>query len=648
MLIKLNEELRAGEPPVLEKILLSADGGTGADASRRSAFAYSDRIILRARVPRRIGAVELSLRVSADGAPRREMAFSFEKSERGGDVYRLELWMSSLCGEARDGLFFLELLFFRGSDVLYSDTVNNVDLKLSQKPANPCRLLVYRDDFDTPHWMGSRIIYHIFVDRYMNGRGKISISDTQVIEDNWENGVPQHAARPGDDVSNNVFFGGNLWGIIEKLDVIASLGVGMIYLSPVFKAYSNHRYDTGDYEKIDGLLGGEEAFDELILRAGEYGIKLILDGVFNHTGDDSRYFDRYGRYGGKGAYSSPDSPYFKWFRFRKYPDAYESWWDIKILPRLNPACRECREYFAGAGGIGASYVQRGIGGWRLDVADELSDKFLDQLRASVKSASGGDAVIIGEVWENAADKVAYGHRRRYLRGDQLDSVMNYPVREAIINFVLYRDGAMLYNKLTEIYSSYPPCVCRVLMNLLGTHDTERILTVLADAGTENMTNAELASFRLSPADYALARRRLMLASVIQYTVYGIPSLYYGDEAGIEGGRDPFCRMPYPWGREDELLLAHYRRLGKIRAGEAALDGGEFGFLSHTGAFVSYERRRGEEVLYIAANSGEEKHHFALPYQCACRELMSGRFFSEGEKITVPPLDALILKPCRDR
>lgn len=639
MLIKYCDIAGADSTPAIKKIVTGEKYPGGRDASREGAFCVTDKLELTACVPRRLGASGVVLRIAPDGGSDGDIPLELCRTDGGVDCYSVTLQPCELCGDERTGLFYYELLFLRGSRTLFTDTSNNVDFRLSESSGNRFLLLVYSDDFTTPTWFGRNILYHIFADRFSKGSGEFSIRDGSVINEDWENGIPQYAEKAGGEVANNVFFGGNLWGVAEKLDYLVSLGVGTIYLSPVFDAASNHRYDTGDYTSIDQLLGGEEAFDYLLARAGEKGIRVILDGVFNHTGDDSRYFNRYGTYPDTGAYQSMSSEYFRWYSFKDYPDSYECWWNVKIMPRLRLENDECRRYFTARDGIGASYVRRGISGWRLDVADELCDSFLDEFRQSVKEASGGEAIIIGEVWENAADKIAYGKRRRYLRGHQLDSVMNYPVRNGIVEFILHGDGDLLYDILTEIYASYPRCVCDSLMNLLGTHDTERILTVLADAGTDMMSNDELAVFRLSEDARDTAVKRLMLASVIQYTVYGTPSLYYGDEAGVEGGRDPFCRMPYPWGHENTKLLEHYRLLGRIRGEEQVYCGGDFAVLEHGDGYFSFERSSGGNRIITAVNSSNANQVFHM--SGIHKNLLNGELIDGN--VILKPLEAAVLK-----
>ena len=428
--------------------------------------------------------------------------------------------------------------------------------------------------------------------------------------------------------------------MIEKLDYLSDMGITVLYLCPIFEAASNHRYDTANYERVDAFLGGDEAFDALIREAHRRGMKVILDGVFNHTGADSLYFNRYGTYGKEGAYPSKDSPYHKWYNFRSYPDDYEAGWGIEILPRLQHANEDCRRYFTGKGGIAERWLLRGADGWRLDVADELSDDFLDELREIVKETSGGEALILGEVWENAVEKISYGSRRKYFRGTQLDSVMNYPFRNAVLGLLQRGDSEFFVRVLTELYSTYPREVSDSLMNILGTHDTERILTLLGDETSgEGLTNAEMSVKRLTASQRERAIRLLKIASTLQYTVYGVPSLYYGDEAGMEGYHDPFCRFPYPWGRENAELMAHYRMLGRVRREHDAFHGGSFKFLAHGAGYFLFERQKGEDRVLVAVNIGVKDRTFALPGDW--HDAVAERDCS-GEVVVAPGSCALLL------
>ena len=584
----------------------------GKDKTKFGAFRQNETVTFSVFLPRTIGAISIIMHLSEDGGEDREIKLDFKQTKLGIDEYDVNLDLSALCES--DGLFYYFFELGCGEKRSYISSINNVDCEITERPDNPFRLLVYDNQFQTPRCYYGKTVYHIFVDRFFKGSKETQIRSDAVINSDWDNGIPQYASVSGDTLSNNVFFGGTLYGVIEKLPYIKSLGADVIYLSPIFEARSNHKYDTGDYEHIDVMFGGDDAFSELITTAKESGIKVILDGVFNHSGDDSVYFDKYGRYGNKGAYGDINSPYAAWYSFKKHPDEYECWWGIDIHPRLNHSNDNCRNFFVGKNGITANYVKQGIGGWRLDVADELSDLFLDNLRESVKCADP-DAIIIGEVWENAADKIAYGKRRRYLRGKQLDSVMNYPLRSAVIDFLRYRDAKILSDTLIEIYSSYPKCVCDCLLNILGTHDTERILTVLGgicdeEALSDGHSNDELSEMHLSEKSKKEAKALLKLAAVVQFTSYGIPSVFYGDEAGLEGYHDPFCRKTFPWGREDTELLQFYKKLGDIRKNERALCDGEFTHMLSDDGLIVY--KRGEENgLIIVVNRCEEEKEYIL-------------------------------------
>lgn len=608
MLIKEHTALEAGIGVKIEKLC------GGKDTSRLGAFPYGEEITWRVTLSRRLGASAVVLRIAPDGGEPTDYPLHFEGMEGDEDHYTLVIPTNLFCSEAQDGLFYYEFLFLRGFDTLFTDTSNNVDFSLCTHSAQKFRLLIYRADFAPPAWFAGGVMYHVFPDRFCRGQGKVSLRPGAILDENWDSGIPQHAQKAGDKLENNVFFGGNLWGVTEKLDYLKGLGVTVIYLSPIFEAASNHRYDTADYERVDAFLGGEAAFDTLIRAAHAKGMRVILDGVFNHTGDDSRYFNRRGSYPSVGAYQSPDSPYADWFSFSRFPDKYEAWWGIEIMPRLQQANDACRSYFTGEDGIIAKWLRRGADGWRLDVADELPDVFLDELREVAKRESHGQALLIGEVWENAVDKIAYGKRRRYFRGEQLDSVMNYPFRNAVLAFLLERDAEQFYEILTEIYGTYPPAVSHALMNLLGTHDTERILTVLGDGGEgEGLENPELAVKRLRVEQKRRALALLKIASVLQFTVYGVPSVYYGDEAGLEGYHDPFCRMPFPWGRENTDLQSHYRALGALRAEHRALRDGDFRFLAHTEHAFAYLREapEGDDRVLVAANMGDRPWSLSL-------------------------------------
>lgn len=618
------------------------------EASDRGAFPCGDRIDISVTVPRALGVTRTVMRMLCDGAEEHEYEMLFSESLLGADVYRLELDTESLTRGEGNGLFYYDLVFYLdgGKRLLYTDSLNNVDFELSETEGMRFRLTVYDRDYKTPEWFGGGVMYQIFVDRFYRGEGRAPLRADAELDTDWDNGIPQFGEMPGDPIPNNVFFGGNLWGVCEKLPYLRSLGVTVIYLCPIFKAYSNHKYDTGDYLTVDPMFGGDEAFERLLRDAERQGIKIILDGVFNHTGVDSVYFNKYGTYDSVGAYQSRESKYFRWYNFKEWKDSYEAWWGIEILPRLDHSYEPCRSFFTCEDGVASRYIKMGIAGWRLDVADELSNEFLDELRETVKRDSNGEAVIIGEVWENAADKMSYGERRRYFRGKQLDSVMNYPLRSALVDYVRMGDAAILADTLTELWSSYPRPACDSLMNIVGTHDTERILTVLGGGESFGKTNRELSVMKMTSGQRFTAKKLLKVVSAIQYTVFGIPSLYYGDEAGVEGYRDPFCRKPFPWNSVDGELTEHYKRLGKIRCEHKAYDRGDYRLIRAERGLIAFERRSldGSDTVLTVANVGDgsERLAFVLGEEndAEYTDLLTGERFTSRSRLE--PDRALIL------
>ena len=618
------------------------------DVSIFGAFACGSVISFEVSVSRMLGARGLTMRICRDGMSDSDMSFEFSGSDGVHDIYTLSLDTEKICAGEGFGLFYYSILLLRGGNTLFTDSINNFDFNLSEREGQKFRLLVYESDYKTPDSFGSGVMYHIFVDRFYRGHGedvdKIVCRDDAVMNNNWNGGIPQYAKIQGQALKNNEFFGGTLYGVAQKLDYLVSLGVKTIYLSPIFEAYSNHKYDTANYFAVDSMFGGDAALDNLISLAKEKGIGIILDGVFNHTGDNSVYFNRYGKYDSVGAYNSEDSEYRNWYTFKSWPDSYESWWGIEILPKLNHEDDGCREMITGEGGVIQRYLERGIAGWRLDVADELSNRVLDEIRAGTKKENP-EAVIIGEVWENACDKIAYGKRRRYFSGRQLDSVMNYPLKNAIIAFCQYGDGEMLYNTLTEIYASYPKCVSDKLMNLLGTHDTERIITMLgSDIWELDGTNDELVTKRLSFDKREYAIELLKIAAAIQYTVYGIPSVFYGDEVGLEGYHDPFCRMPYPWddieGTDREGIRDYYTLLGKIRNENKAFDGGEFYVIRKDESSLIYAREKEDNLIIVAVNRGKS-FSFDIPPSDTYTNLLTGKVYTGA--VRIPADTAMIFK-----
>lgn len=486
----------------------------------------------------------------------------------------------------------------------------------------PWQLSVYKKMYETPTWINKGVMYQIMVDRFCKVGETVATEDK--IMRHWGE-QPFYREEDG-VVRNRDFFGGNLKGVTSKLTYLASLNVSTIYLNPIFKAYSNHKYDTEDYELIDPMFGTLEDFTELCEEAGKLGIRVILDGVFNHVGSSSKYFNREGKYGESGAYRDPKSPYRDWFHI--YPDgSYECWWNFQSLPRINAYNKEAQKYFTGKNGIVARWLKAGASGWRLDVVDEVADPMLDKIVSSAKKEKS-DAVIIGEVWEDASNKIDYGERRHYLDGSQLDSVMNYPLMNGIIEFV--RDGNVkaLSHVVFDIINNYPRYVRNNLMNILGTHDTIRILTNLAGTRLDNAPKEAMARAKLNDYQYKQGCKLLKLAAVLQYTMFGFPCVFYGDEVAMEGYKDPFCRCCYPWGEENKLMLDFYKRLGELRKMSVFSDGDFHELVAEHGVYA-FERveTETETQAIVAVNRGEDVYELYLgdTYE----DLLTGRKYSNS-------------------
>ncbi len=467
------------------------------------------------------------------------------------------------------------------------------------------------EDFTTPDWARGATIYQVFPDRFHKS-GNVDLTgklQPYTVHPYWYEEVHWQPTAEG-VVLNNDFYGGNFKGIAEKMDYIASLGTTILYLNPISKSFSNHRYDTGDYKMPDPMLGTLEDFQAMVQAAHDRGIKVILDGVYSHTGSNSLYFNRDGAFEGKGAYQSVDSPYHSWYTFYQWPDSYNSWWNFNTLPTVKKMDPEFIKFIiTGEDSVIAHWLKLGVDGFRLDVADELPDEFLKLLYDRVKEINP-EAYVLGEVWEDASNKSAYGKRRTYFTNAELDSVMNYPFRTAIINFMRgFDSGKALKDTVMSIVENYPKAVWQCNMNLLGTHDTPRILTALVD--DFDGSREEKARRRLSRNQFDVAKDRLLMASFLQYTLPGSPSLYYGDEACMEGYKDPFNRRPYPWGREDWEFLAHFKRLGQLRKKVEALRLGDIRFFQAGDKHIGFDRTYEGKTVKVFANRSADA--WEIPY-----------------------------------
>lgn len=517
----------------------------------------------------------------------------FEKSENGFSVYTADYVFDAA------GIYYYRFEMRNRDGVWYYGRGENGESVCGENLPE-WQLTVYKSSYKTPDFAKGNIIYHIFVDRFNRADGVKTKRKYRLHESFSES--PEVVSADGKYYADD-FFGGNFNGIREKLDYLEELGVGIIYLSPIFKAYSNHRYDTGDYLKVDELLGTEDDFKRLLDAAHEKGMKIILDGVFNHSGADSLYFNKFGTYDSLGAYQSKSSPYYDWYYFKKFPDEYACWWGCDNVPDLNKSNKDYRALVFGKNGVVEKWQKLGADGWRLDVVDELPIDFVNLLIKKIKSVNK-DALVIGEVWEDASTKVSYGELRPYLLGDQLDGTMNYPFMNAIIAYIRDGDEKFFKDTVQSILENYPKETVYCLMNSLGTHDTVRIINALSDVRAHGWSKTHKLGYKLPDSEYEKAKKKLYLASVLQFTLPGIPSIFYGDEAGLQGFDDPINRRPYPWGSEDKEILAHYKKLGRIRRENRAVFSGGFNMRDENG-LVAYERTSGDDEILIAVNAGAD-------------------------------------------
>jgi neopullulanase len=458
---------------------------------------------------------------------------------------------------------------------------------------------------DTPDWVRDAVFYQIFPDRFASSERVVKPGPLEP----WDS-PPTYEG----------FKGGDLLGIVDKLDYLSDLGVTALYLTPVFASASNHRYHTYDYYQVDPLLGGNAALRELLDAAHARGMRVVLDGVFNHSGRGFWPFHHVLETG-------LASPYADWFYLdretvrqrgmRPYPNrddmrrveqaagphktgdasmhelGYKAWWDLPALPKLNTNNPFMREHLLGAA---EHWLRFGIDGWRLDVAEEIDAGYWREFRTRVRAVNP-DAYIVAEIWREKPE---------WVRGDTFDALMNYPLTEALLSFTAARhldmaviakqheyrdfvrpiDGVGFAHRLEHILAMYRPEAIGVQLNLLGSHDTPRFVTV---------AGGDRASLRLS------------LLAVM--TLPGAPCIYYGDEVGVEGAHDPDCRRSFPWdeSRWDRGLLDFVRAAARLRHSSAVLRRGEFRILAAEGDAIAYAMASssGEGGAIVVLNAGEK-------------------------------------------
>ena len=553
--------------------------------------------LLHIHIPTTVDTTAVEIVVQKEnGAPEKTVPMTLERVCGAYDIYQGNLVLDS-CGLY---FYYFRITTRTGGFRLfkYGDDTNMEAGSLWQISCIPA-------DFTTPDWAKGGVIYQVFPDRFHKA-GECDLTgklEPYTVHQQWDEEVSWQPTQEG-LVLNNDFYGGNFRGIAEKMDYIASLGTTILYLNPISKSFSSHRYDTGDYKTPDPMLGTEEDFAAMCEAAHAHGIKVVLDGVYSHTGSNSLYFNRDRTFPGEGAYQSQNSPYYSWFTFKNWPNSYKSWWDFDTLPTVDKMHPDFIRYIiTEEDSVVAHWLKLGADGFRLDVVDELPDAFVLLLKQRIRQIKP-DALLIGEVWEDASNKSAYGVRRRYFVDGILDSAMNYPFREALLHYLWDRDGGYgLKNTVMTIAENYPPQVLLCNMNLLGTHDTPRILTALVDQFQGS--RQEQANRFLTPEQWEQAKEKLLMASFLQFMLPGAPSIYYGDEAGMEGHKDPFNRRTYPWGRENPELMRHFRRLGQMRKEIEALRLGDIRFFSAQDGRVGFTRSwEGKKYRVYCNRSGE--------------------------------------------
>jgi len=458
--------------------------------------------------------------------------------------------------------------------------------------------------FETPAWVGDAVFYQIFPERFCNGN---AANDPPNVEP-WGS-LPQFRN----------FMGGDLQGILDKLDYLTDLGISALYLTPIFKSASNHKYDIIDYFAVDEHFGDMGLLRKLVNACHARGVRVILDAVFNHCSNLHPFFLDVKQKGRK-------SRYWDWFHIKKWPipdrfakhkDAlewYDCWWGFHTLPKLNYTNSKVEKYFLDV----AQYWLReaGTDGWRLDVPNEVLPSFWPKFRRVVKKANP-EAYIVGEIWEDASP---------WLGGDQFDAVMNYRFQKALLGFFADEtlDARGLDHALRQIMLDYPEQATAVMLNLLGSHDTARPMTV-AKGDVDS----------------------LKLMATLQFTFEGAPCIYYGDEIGMEGGKDPDCRRCYPWDKpssQNTDLFAHYQKLIAVRRGTPALRAGSFRpfLVDNERGLYAFERRAGSSHCLVILNRSRQTHTIMLPARVQATDLLTGHTL-DADDAAVPARGAVILR-----
>jgi glycosidase len=578
-----------------------------------------------------------------------------------------DFWQTTLPGTVPDNVWY-RFIVTDGTDTdFYADNTPALDGGLGAATDNAVdyswALMFSVPGFTAPSWARDAVIYQIFPDRFRNGRssndpvtGDVRYDDP-VLELAW-NVKPEGYCRNYADADVNCpwrydttppassptkeqprgrdYFGGDLKGVDQQLDYLKSLGVSAIYFNPIFDSGSNHGYDTQDYTRIDPYFGTQKDWENLVKHAAKLGVRIILDGVFNHMSSDSPLFDRYHHYDTVGACESVDSPYRAWFTFHDVaagtgtcagsagPDSatYDGWFRFDSIPVLTKTLPEVQAYFLTApDSIAKRWLLSGASGWRLDVSGDSSfpNGYWESFRAETKAVAP-DSLSISETWQKDSTLL------RMLRGDRLDTTMNYRLRDAVLGLLApqsfdskgFADSGRQLTpsefaaRLLSIREDYPDAAYFSLMNLLDSHDTERLLWTLTP-GVETTASKEL-----NAANVAAGKLRVRLASLIQYTVPGAPTIFSGDEVGVTGDDDPDDRRTYPWadkgGAPDMALFSHYQALAALRNQLAVLRDGDLRFLlaDDAAGTMAYARADASRAAIVAYNPSAGAQTLAIP------------------------------------
>jgi len=585
------------------------------------AVEVGQKVKLSIKVDREIVvAVEL---IQFDGT-RLNMGMQKEYLNNGEFRYSVEI-------DTLDALGILEYYFILidGYDRLYygnnDEHLGGIGQIYNYNPV-PYQVTIYEKSH-IPNWYKEGVVYQILIDRFYNGNEDNTINfpkENSFIYGRW-NDSPMYINDSLGRIARWDFYGGNIKGIIKKLDYIKSLGASIIQLSPIFKSSSCHKYDTANYELVDEMFGTNDEFKELCEVAENKGIKIILDVVLSYTSSDSKYFNKLGNFGEIGAYQSPNSKYYSWYKFRKYPYQYESWWGINERPNLNSMEKSYVDYIIkGKSSIIKKWIDLGSSGWRLNVIDELPDEFIELIRKRMLEINK-NAVLLGDIWDDASNKISYSKRRKYLQGKEVHAVTNYPLRECLINFTKgYITSNRFKQKIMSLFENYPRESFYGNINVVGTNDTERILTVLDE-------NVEL----------------LKLLVVIQFTLPGVPLIYYGDETGLKGGKEPDNRKSYPWEKENTQLIDFYQRIVDIRNSQNGLKKGDLNIYETDSNVFAFERNYENEKIIVLVNVSNEQKliediNFSGNYVNLFNPSEKYKFIGKNSIITVFPRNFKIL------